>query len=86
MKEKEAIEVLVKFNEWRRFDGEINDSPNMPDPKIIGIAIDTVLSEYKKDLKTELLKALQIYLNAGGKEARREASVIAKKAISKALD
>lgn len=33
----------------------------------------------------ELLEALQIYLNAGHKEARREASVIAKAAIAKAL-
>ena len=33
----------------------------------------------------ELLEALQIYLNAGSKDQRREASVIAKKAINKAL-
>lgn len=86
MSEKEAIEVLIKFNEWRRFDGDIKNSPEMPDPKTIGKAIDTVVSEYQKHLKTELLKALQIYLNAGCKDTRREASVIAKKAISKALD
>jgi hypothetical protein len=33
----------------------------------------------------ELLEALQIYLNAGCKNQRRDASVIAKKAINKAL-
>ena len=33
----------------------------------------------------DLLEALQIYLNAGSKEQRREASIIAKKAIEKAL-
>ena len=33
----------------------------------------------------DLLEALQIYLNAGSKEQRRDASVIAKKAIEKAL-
>ena len=34
----------------------------------------------------DLLEALQIYLNAGSKEQRQEASIIAKKAINKALD
>lgn len=33
----------------------------------------------------DLLEALQVYLNAGSKEQRRDASVIAKKAIEKAL-
>jgi hypothetical protein len=33
-----------------------------------------------------LLEALQIYLNAGSKEQRHEASIIAKKAIGKALN
>ena len=33
----------------------------------------------------DLLEALQTYLNAGSKEQRRQASVIAKKAIEKAL-
>ena len=32
----------------------------------------------------ELLEALKIYLNAGSKDQRREASIIAKKAIEKA--
>ena len=33
----------------------------------------------------DLLEALQVYLNAGSKEQRRDASVIAKQAIEKAL-
>lgn len=33
----------------------------------------------------DLLEALQIYLNADSKKQRREASIIAKKAIEKAL-
>jgi hypothetical protein len=34
----------------------------------------------------ELLEALEIYLNAGSKDQRKEASIIAKKAINKALN
>lgn len=34
----------------------------------------------------DLLNALKVYLNAGCKEQRRKASVIAKKAIKKALE
>lgn len=46
--------------------------------------------EYRANAKLiasapDLLEALQIYLNAGSKEQRREASIIAKKAIEKAL-
>lgn len=37
------------------------------------------------DVNKYLLHALQLYLNAGSKEQRREASVVAKKAIEKAL-
>ena len=44
----------------------------------------------KKDddatVKSELINALQTYLNAGSKEQRKEASVIAKRALSKALN
>lgn len=47
MELKEAIEVLKNHNVWRRFDGEIDGGPEMISPKIIGIAIDTVVSEYE---------------------------------------
>ena len=45
-------------------------------------------TEYNINLRKaapELFKALQIYLNAGCKNQRRDASIIAKKAIQKAL-
>ena len=47
MKLEEAIKVLENHNEWRRN----NDIPNsivMVDPKELGIAIDIVVSEFKK--------------------------------------
>jgi hypothetical protein len=47
---KEAKEILVRFNEWRRGFG-YDASIEMPSPKHIGIAIDTVvnLETFSKD-------------------------------------
>ena len=48
MNRKTAIEVLKDYQEWRRFDGPMPDSPPQPDPFIVGEAIDfaiRVLSE-----------------------------------------
>ena len=39
----EHVEVLRKFNEWRRWRGNDEDSPPMPDPRAIGIAIDAAI-------------------------------------------
>jgi len=47
MEIKEAIEILKKHNEWRRYDGDIDKSPEMISPKKIGIAIDTIIEYYK---------------------------------------
>lgn len=47
MELKEAIQQLKTLNEWRRFDGKIEDSPEMPNPKKTGIAIDKVVSEFE---------------------------------------
>ena len=47
MEIKEAIQLLKDYNHWRRFDGEIEDSPKMPNPKEVGIAIDKVVSEFE---------------------------------------
>jgi hypothetical protein len=48
---KEAREILVRFNEWRRYDSSLTESPRMENPKEIGIAIDTVvnLETFSKD-------------------------------------
>jgi hypothetical protein len=40
---KEAREILVEHNEWRRFDGELGESKRMVNPTDLGIAIDTVV-------------------------------------------
>ena len=49
------------------------------------VVIDSESFESIATSRKELFEALQIYLNAGSKEQRREASIIAKKAIEKAL-
>ena len=43
MDRKTALEVLKDYQSWRRYDGPITDSPDMPDPKIIGDAIDVAI-------------------------------------------
>lgn len=40
MTTKKAIEVLRRFNAWRRYDGPLGEGPSMPDPKEVGVAID----------------------------------------------
>jgi ribosomal protein S27AE len=47
MELKEAIQLLKDHNIWRRYDGEISESPKMTDPKKLGIAIDTVVNEFE---------------------------------------
>jgi hypothetical protein len=43
MTPKQAAEILRKHNEWRRFDGEPENSPQMLHPKLIGEAIDVAV-------------------------------------------
>jgi hypothetical protein len=45
MTRDEAIDILEEHNQWRRFDGEFEDSPRMQDPKLIGEAIDIAIYE-----------------------------------------
>lgn len=47
MEIEKAVEILKRHNEWRRYDGEIENSPKMQDPKEIGEAIDEVLEFIK---------------------------------------
>jgi hypothetical protein len=47
MEIKEAIQVLKDHNVWRRFDDEKSEGPKMTDPKKLGIAIDTVVTEFE---------------------------------------
>jgi hypothetical protein len=43
MTEKEAILLLITYNDWRR-----GDEIPMPEPKQLGIAIDTVIKLWKE--------------------------------------
>lgn len=43
MDRKQALQILIDYNNWRRYDGPITDSPQMQDPKIIGEAIDVAI-------------------------------------------
>lgn len=55
---QEALDYLKEYNGWRRYDGPIDKSPEMPNPTSIGIALDvidqalsnkqTIISEYNK--------------------------------------
>ena len=49
MEIKEALKVLKYYQKWRRHDGE--EFLEMPNPKIIGIALDTVINFTEKEIK-----------------------------------
>lgn len=51
---EEAVEILRAHNEWRRYDGLTLDGPEMQDPKLIGIAIDTVCDHFRNPTKMVL--------------------------------
>lgn len=54
----ECVKLLRQFNEWRRFDGEIDEEgPAMPHPKSIGFAIDMAIRLIEEH--RELLVALE---------------------------
>ena len=54
----ECVKLLRQFNEWRRFDGEIDEEgPAMPHPKSIGFAIDMAIRLIEE--RGELLAALE---------------------------
>ena len=44
---KFALDVLEDFQEWRRYDGPITDSPPQPDPYVVGMAIDSAIAILK---------------------------------------
>ena len=58
MNAAECASLLRQFNEWRRFDGEIDEEgPAMPHPKSIGFAIDMAIRLIEQ--RGELLDALE---------------------------
>ena len=55
----ECVILLRQFNEWRRFDGEIDEEgPAMPHPKSIGFAIDMAIRLIEQ--RGELLALLEM--------------------------
>lgn len=59
----ECVKLLRQFNEWRRFDGEIDEEgPAMPHPKSIGFAIDMAIRLIEE--RGELLAALEAFTSA----------------------
>jgi|LakMenEpi03Aug12_release.lakeMendotaPanAssembly.Ray.scaffolds.fasta_scaffold1639284_1 hypothetical protein len=51
MTEKEAIILLIYYNDWRR-----GEEIEMPNPTQIGIALDTIINEYFKRNGNNLLR------------------------------
>ena len=63
----ECVKLLRQFNEWRRFDGEIDEEyPEMPHPKSIGFAIDMAIRLIEE--RGELLAEFGAY-KEGSEEA-----------------
>ena len=48
MDRKTALEVLKDYQYWRRYNGPIEDSPDMPNPTIIGQALDVAIHELER--------------------------------------
>lgn len=45
----EAREVLIRYNAWRRYDGPLEQTPLLPEPKEIGEAIDVAIEVLPKE-------------------------------------
>lgn len=52
MELQQAIDILRKHNEWRRYDGPVGQGPEMSDPTELGLAIDKVVSSLDGGLHT----------------------------------
>ena len=61
MEIQEAIKILKKHNEWRRYNGDMLKSPAMPHPTEIGIAIDTVVASVQT-FNDVISKFMNIYI------------------------
>ena len=52
---EEAVAILRKHNEWRRYGGPIGEGPQMTGPKILGEAIDTVCDTLEQIINQDKL-------------------------------
>lgn len=48
MDRKTALGILKRHQEWRRYDGPVESSPEMQNPAIIGQAIDVAIHELER--------------------------------------
>lgn len=71
MEIKEAIKILKRHNKWRRYDGQIDESPEMISPKSLGVAIDTVI-EYHKSTSHIYMKGFEEGANSAPNDILRE--------------
>ena len=80
----ECVKLLRQFNEWRRWDGEMDEEgPAMPHPKSIGFAIDMAIQLIEQH--GELLAAIEQTLDENGHLADGEncTLIVLKKALVK---
>ena len=83
----ECVALLCQFNEWRRFDGEIDEEgPAMPHPKTIGFAIDMAIQliEQHGELLAALESLVDMDVSYGRGEKVEDAVENAKSAIARA--
>lgn len=83
MNSKKCADLLTKFNEWRRGDDEDNQDVKMPNPKELGIAIDSAVELIKQ--RDEMHEALRkISMMRSGNDLAKAMVNVAVAAISKA--
>lgn len=75
MEIKEAIQLLKHHNLWRRYNGDIKESQEMVDPKKLGIAIDTVVSDFENLLISVDFGVIQAALDLAFEAGKWEGQV-----------
>ena len=56
MTKKQALEILQDYQEWRRYDGPMVESPPQPIPSLVGQAIDLAISLLKEQVEPKKQK------------------------------
>ena len=56
MDKKQALEILQDYQEWRRYDGPMVESPPQPIPPLVGQAIDLAISLLKEQVEPKKQK------------------------------
>jgi len=52
------VKVLANYNEWRRYNGDIDKSPEMPNPTELGKVIDAAVGILNKKISDNEIKQL----------------------------